>query len=151
MLSQTIEYALRAMTYLASMPRDQTATSEIIAERTKVPKGYLSKILRDLVVAELILSQRGPNGGFSLARAPEKTSMLEVVNAVDPIQRITKCPLGNPSHIHLCPLHRRLDEAIALIEREFRRTSLAELMETSSRSAAQCRTLQVPRVQVGKS
>lgn len=150
MLSQTIEYALRAMTHLASTERGHAFNSETIAERTKVPKGYLSKILRDLVVAELIVSQRGPNGGFSLARAPDKITILDVVNAVDPIQRIKKCPLGNPAHIQLCPLHRRLDDAIAMIEREFKRTSLAEVLETNSRVSGQCRTLIVPTVRGAK-
>lgn len=146
MLSQTIEYALRAMTHLASLERGAAVNSETIAQRTMVPKGYLSKVLRDLVVAELIVSQRGPNGGFSLARAPELISMLDVVNAVDPITRITKCPLGNPAHIQLCPLHRRIDDAIGMIEGEFGRTSLAEVLESNARSGRECRALVVPRV-----
>jgi Rrf2 family transcriptional regulator, nitric oxide-sensitive transcriptional repressor len=150
MLSQTIEYALRAMTHLASLERDTAVNSEWIAERTHVPKGYLSKILRDLVVADLITSQRGPNGGFSLARSPDKITMFDVVNAVDPIKRILKCPLGNPAHVQLCPLHRRIDDAIGMIEREFRRTTLAEVLETNARSG-QCRTLVVPTVRGSKS
>lgn len=150
MLSQTIEYALRAMTHLASLEPGTAINSESIAQRTKVPKNYLSKVLRDLVVAELIVSQRGPNGGFSLARTPDTISMLEVVNAVDPIARITKCPLGNPAHIRLCPLHRRLDDSIGLIEQEFRRTSLAEVLETNTRSAGHCRMMIVPTIRRSK-
>lgn len=151
MLSQTIEYALRAMTFLASNEGGASFNSETIAERTKVPKGYLSKILRDLVVAELVESQRGPNGGFSLARTANRISMLDVVNAVDPIPRIRKCPLGNPAHLQLCPLHRRLDDAIGIIEREFKQTTLAEVLETNSRSGPQCRTLVMPTVRGSKS
>lgn len=67
--------------------------------------------------------------------------MLDVVNAVDPIPRIRKCPLGNPDHMQLCPLHRHLDDAIALIEREFKQTTLAEILETSAKAGGQCRTL----------
>ncbi|MBL8762753.1 MAG: Rrf2 family transcriptional regulator [Phycisphaerae bacterium] len=141
MLSQTIEYALRAMTFLASTDAGASLNSEAIAERTQVPKGYLSKILRDLVVAELIVSRRGPNGGFALGRSPGRISMLDVVNAVDPIPRIKKCPLGNPAHIQLCPLHRRLDDAIATIERDFEQTTLAEVIESSAKVGGQCRTL----------
>lgn len=150
MLSQTVEYALRAMVHIAAIPPDSALTSEAIAERTKVPKGYLSKVLRDLVVAGLITSQRGPSGGFSLSRPAPKISMLEVVNAVDPIQRITKCPLGNPAHLQLCPLHRRLDDAIATIERDFAKTSLAEIVESSSRAGKSCRTLITPTVSAPK-
>jgi Rrf2 family protein len=139
------------MTHLASLEPGTSVNSETIAQRTKVPKGYLSKILRDLVLAGLIDSQRGPSGGFTLARAPERMSILDVVNAVDPIQRITKCPLGNPAHIHLCPLHRRLDDAIGMIEHEFKRTTLAEVLETSGRASGQCRTLISPTVRGGRS
>ncbi|MCW5766374.1 MAG: Rrf2 family transcriptional regulator [Phycisphaeraceae bacterium] len=146
MLSQTVEYALRAMMHLAALPTDNAANSETIAERTKVPKGYLSKVMRDLVVAGLIDSRRGPSGGFRLARPARDISMLDVINAVDPLQRITRCPLGNPAHLNLCPLHRRLDDAIATMEREFRRTSLEEILETNTRAAGTCRTLVNPTV-----
>ncbi|MDX2148175.1 MAG: Rrf2 family transcriptional regulator [Planctomycetota bacterium] len=132
MLSQTVEYALRAMAYLATLAPDDACNSEAIANRTHVPRGYLSKVLRDLVVAQLIHSQRGPSGGFTLARKAQSISLLEIVNAVDPIQRVTRCPLGNSSHLKLCPLHRRLDNAIGLIEDEFARTSLAEVLEENT-------------------
>src|SRR5690606_21746762 len=126
------EYALRAMAHLATLEPGVTANSEAVAAATQVPQGYLSKILRDLVVAELITSQRGPKGGFALARPAREISMLDVVNAVDPIQRIRKCPLGNPAHVELCPLHRRIDDAIAMIEREFGRTTLAEVVDSNT-------------------
>ena len=140
MFSQTAEYAFRAMIHIASADPVAPLSSEAIARRTHVPKGYLSKVLRDLVVAELIRSQRGPSGGFRLARPAAEISMLDVINAVDPLSHIHKCPLGNPAHLQLCPLHRRMEDATALMEREFARTSLAEMSETNSR-AAQCRSL----------
>lgn len=141
MLSQTSEYALRAMTHLAALDAGVAANSEAIAARTKVPQGYLSKVLRDLVVAELVTSQRGPNGGFTLMRPPEEISLLDVVNAVDPIQRIKRCPLGNPQHLKLCPLHRRIDQAIDMIERQFRETTLADLIADARRIPGECGAL----------
>ncbi|MCE7973714.1 MAG: Rrf2 family transcriptional regulator [Leptolyngbya sp. PLA1] len=144
MLSQTVEYALRAMVHLASLPPEIAHSSEAIAQRTSVPKGYLSKILRDLVMARLIRSRRGPNGGFTLARSPKDISILDVVNAVDPFDRIRECPLGNPAHVQLCPLHRRIDEAVALIESEFSRTALTEVLESNAKSGVQCRSLVAP-------
>lgn len=146
MLSQTVEYALRAMIHLASIEGQGAVTSESIAERTKVPRTYLSKILRDLTVAELVHSQRGPNGGFVLARTASRITMLDVVEAVDPIPRIRRCPLGNPAHLELCPLHRRLDDAAGMVEEEFRRTTLAEVLETSVKAKGQCRAIGAPTV-----
>lgn len=146
MLSQTIEYALRAMIHLAGTEPGTSANSETISASTKVPQGYLSKILRDLVVAGLVTSQRGPNGGFTLARPADQISMLDVVNAVDPIQRIKKCPLGNPAHIQLCPLHKRIDGAIAMIEHEFESTNLADVLASNTRSQGTCRILTLPTI-----
>lgn len=146
MFSQTTEYALRAMVYLAANS-DASNTAEGIAELTRVPAGYLSKIMRDLVVAKLVISQRGPNGGFMIARAPSTISVLEIVNAVDPIARITHCPLGNPAHVKLCPLHQRLDDAIASIESNLKGTVLSEILTDSfSRPAGRCGVLTKPTV-----
>lgn len=127
MFSQTAEYALRAMVYLAGVG-ERAVNCESIAAATKVPPGYLSKVLRDLVLAELITSQRGPNGGFTLAREAESIAILQIINAVDPIKRILECPLGNPDHTKLCPLHRRMDQAISEIERTLTKTKLSEVL-----------------------
>lgn len=130
MLSQTVEYALRAMIYLAS--RGEPALSaERIAAGTNVPAGYLSKVMRDLVVAGHVTSQRGPRGGFILAREPAQITMLDIINAVDPIVRIRECPAGNPAHVRLCALHERIDRALAHVEREFREATLADMLVES--------------------
>jgi Rrf2 family protein len=131
MFSQTVEYALRAMTFLGSRPGHAT-TTEVIARQTQVPAGYLAKVMRDLVVAQLVTSQRGPNGGFVLARSPDHITVLQIVNAVDPIQRIRSCPAGNPFHVKLCSLHSRLDNAMAMIEAELRATTLAQVVSDQS-------------------
>lgn len=152
MFSNTTEYALRAAVHVASL-RGGSASSERVAEATKVPAGYISKVMRDLVVAGIVTSQRGPKGGFTLARAPESITVLDVVNAVTPIHRITSCPLGHPGHLNLCPLHRRLDDAIAGIERAFSDTTLAEIIDSDdpagpTSSAPRCSALTIDRTPV---
>src|SRR5580765_7688647 len=122
MFSQTVEYALRAVVHLAfNAPNGQT--TEEIARATKVPPAYLSKVLQGLVQAGVVKSQRGIGGGMSLVKKPSELTILEVVNAVDPIQRIRTCPLDLASHgVKLCPLHHRVDKALALVEDAFRTT-----------------------------
>jgi Rrf2 family protein len=127
MVSQTAEYALRAVVYLAGQSGPRTTIQ--IAEATKVPAGYLAKVMQSLGRAGIVKSQRGLNGGFTLTLTPAKLSILAVVNAVDPIRRITECPLGIPSHgRRLCPLHDRLDEAAAVVEKAFGDTMVADLI-----------------------
>jgi len=138
MFSQTVEYALRAVVYLASQA-PKACTTEQLAETTKVPKAYLSKVLQALRRAGLIHAQRGMRGGVSLIPDPETLTILQVVNAVDPIQRIHVCPLGLPSHgTFLCPLHKRMDDALASVETALGSTTLAELLADPSPSIPLC-------------
>ena len=134
-ISQTAEYALRAVTWLAA--HDAERTNQQIAHGTQVPSGYLAKVLQSLGRADLVRSQRGMGGGFSLSRTPAQITALEVINAVDPIRRILSCPLALENHCEdLCPLHRRIDEAIGLVERAFGDTTIAELEGTFSTHGA---------------
>jgi Rrf2 family protein len=138
MFSQTVEYALRAVACLASSVPD-AQTTEQIATITHVPRAYLSKVLQNLRQAGLVASQRGVGGGVRLTSNPEELTILDVVNAVDPIERIRKCPLGLSSHgFRLCPLHRRLDNALESVETAFAETTLAEVLAEPSESVPQC-------------
>jgi Rrf2 family transcriptional regulator, nitric oxide-sensitive transcriptional repressor len=138
MLSQTVDYALRAAVFLAR-DSSEARTTEEIAKATRVPKAYLSKVLQGLVRAGIVHSQRGIGGGMTLRRDPAKITILEVVNAVEPIGRIRHCPLGLAAHgVHLCPLHRRLDDALAMVEDAFHNSTLAEVLAEPSRSVPLC-------------
>ncbi len=131
MLSQTGEYALRSASFLAREYGAPRTIAEIAAQ-THVPSGYLAKVLQQLSRADLVRSQRGLGGGFVLARSPARISVLEVLNAVDPVRRIVLCPLGLPEHAKvLCALHQKLDDAYATIESSFRDTTLSDLLRVS--------------------
>lgn len=139
MVSQTVEYALRAMSHLASL-RGVAATCQTISAATRVPQGYLSKIMRDLVCADLVRSFRGPRGGFMLAREPARITILDIVNAVDPIRRIESCPIENPLHVHLCPLHKCLDDVLAHMQQTFRMATLGSVLDSAGQHG-DCRSL----------
>lgn len=139
MLSQTTEYALRAIVYLADHV-DAPRTTAQIAETTLVPAGYLAKVMQSLGRSGLVSSQRGINGGFMLTRSPDDLSVLSVVNAVDPIQRFPQCPLGISSHgKRLCPLHAQLDAAAEMVEQTFRKTTIAQLISAPPSRRPLCR------------
>ncbi|HEX7446889.1 MAG TPA: Rrf2 family transcriptional regulator [Pirellulales bacterium] len=127
MISQTAEYALRAVVFLADRA-DAPQTTQQIAKVTCVPAGYLAKVMQGLRRAGLVAAQRGLHGGFSLARPAAELTVLDVVRAVDPLPRIERCPLGIEGHQTLCPLHRRLDSAVALVEKALSESTIAELL-----------------------
>ena len=115
MLSNTAEYALRIMIVLAENV-DGPQTSEQIAEATNVSGDYAVKILQWLGRAGLVHGRRGRGGGFQLRCDPSRTTLLDIVNVIDPLERITACPLGREAHRNkLCPLHGRLDEIIGIL------------------------------------
>jgi Rrf2 family transcriptional regulator, nitric oxide-sensitive transcriptional repressor len=138
MFSQTVEYALRAVVFLAN-EAPQARTTDQIAAATRVPKAYLSKVLQGLARHDVVHTQRGVGGGITLRKTPAELTILEVVNAVEPIERIHTCPLGLATHgKHLCPLHRRMDDALATVEEAFRNSTLAEILAEPTRSTPLC-------------
>jgi Rrf2 family nitric oxide-sensitive transcriptional repressor len=138
LLSQSVEYALRAVVYLAMNAAEAQKTANIAAA-TKVPSAYLSKVLQGLREKGIVTLQRGVGGGVKLARKPEQLTILDIVNAVEPIQRINTCPLGLKTHgIRLCALHRRMDDAFKTMESAFRTTTLAELINDTNPSVPLC-------------
>jgi len=141
MLSQTVEYALRAMVVLANAPQTPH-TAQSIAGAAKLPIDYLFKVMQSLARAGLVNAQRGKHGGFMLTRGPGELTILDVVNAVDPIRRIHSCPLNLKSHeMQLCGLHRRLDAALAMLEQAFSSTTLADVLNSSDPIRPLCESM----------
>ena len=87
-LNTTVGHALLAIGYIAKHEGEGIISSDSIAKEYNIPWEYLLKTMRQLVRANVLRSKRGPGGGFSLARSPNKITMLQVIEAVDgPIQR----------------------------------------------------------------
>lgn len=138
MISQTSEYALRAVVCLAQNP-DKLYTTAEIAKWTKVPEHYLSKVLLALAKHEVVYSKKGLHGGYVLAQAPEELPLLDVINAVDPIKRIKSCPLKLKTHgTNLCRLHQRLNESIGKMEELFRTSTVALILSEPTQSIPLC-------------
>jgi DNA-binding IscR family transcriptional regulator len=126
MISQTAEYALRVVVFLAAAdgkgrrhPRHRHGHED--SDRVSRQGASTARPRGDRGVAARY-------GGFVLARDAGELTVHDVGHVVDPIRRITTCPLGLRAHRRgLCPLHRRLDDAAALVERAFRDSSIAQL------------------------
>lgn len=131
MISKTAEYALRAVACMASSP-DRPLSADHLAEQTQVPRRYLSRVLQDLCASGMIQSRPGPGGGYELCMQPEKISILDIINTVEPIARIKSCPLGLKTHTKLCPLHAELDRAYAATEKAFAKVTIRDLLNSTS-------------------
>lgn len=138
LLSDASEYALRAVIWLAQRPQSPQKVREI-AEETCAAPGYLIKILQSLTKADILSAQRGIHGGFTLVRDASDLSVWEVIDAVDPIERIRQCPLRLKTHGKtLCPMHHRIDQAIATVEAALRESTIQELLDVPGFPQALC-------------
>lgn len=129
LISQTSEYALQAVVYLAAF-EGQPRTSKQITAATGSPEGYISKVMQTLVRAGLVNSKRGLGGGFTLARDAKDITLLDIIDVVDPIVPLARCPLGRSSSDcrELCALHRRINHSTKLVIESFRETRVSELL-----------------------
>jgi Rrf2 family transcriptional regulator, nitric oxide-sensitive transcriptional repressor len=149
MISQTVEYALRAVVTIAQR-RGVPCTSKEISATTQVPGPYLSKLMQGLVKGGIVKSQRGLHGGFILVKDPNELTLWDIVEVVDPFQRIRSCPLGIQSHAGtLCPLHRGLDNVMATSEKMFRDMTVASMMAQPGSVSPLCDSQAVQTFQLG--
>lgn len=90
-LSKKIDYGLMAMHYMVKHDQEAMANTKQIAEEYNIPVELLAKVLQKLAKKGLVVSQNGPKGGYSLAKAPNRITVAEVVEAIDGPIRIADC------------------------------------------------------------
>lgn len=143
LLSQTASYAVRAAIHLAehsAMQRggrdERPVRGGEIAAAVGLPRNYLSKILHQLTRAGVLISERGPHGGFRLAAAPEEIPLAEILEAVEPRVLDRRCLLGRPDCTERdpCPAHRRWRPLADDIADFLAETTLADLCRRPQRS-----------------
>ena len=129
LLSQTAEYALRAMAWLASAPKGKPVRAVDLSRSTGIPSHYLSKVLRRLVLADLLESQKGQGGGFSLSRPPREIAFSDILSAVDAFPAEGRCAFGwgQCDATDPCPLHNSWSHLNDRIRDWASGTSLAEI------------------------
>jgi Rrf2 family protein len=107
LFSRACEYAVRALFEMARRPEQESWTIQELASRTDTPAPFLAKTFQALVKGEILVSTKGRRGGFAFARAPQKISLIEIVELIDGPALAHNCALGLPtcSNDDPCPFH----------------------------------------------
>lgn len=133
-LSKRGEYGLRALQYLAARYGDGPVPNKELAERANIPYRFLEQILITLKHARIVRSQRGPQGGYALARPPHQITLAEVVRLLDgplaPIPCASETafePCGCPD-MESCGLRRVMKGVRDVVAGMMERTTLADLV-----------------------
>jgi FeS assembly SUF system regulator len=90
-MSKLTDYAILILAHLARAPG--TLTAQELAGRSRVPLPTVSKLAKELSKAGLVISHRGRNGGYGLARPAEQISVAEIVEALEGPIALTECTL----------------------------------------------------------
>jgi Rrf2 family protein len=128
-ITRAADYAVRVMIHLANLPPASTVRQHELTKATDVPGHFLSKVLQQLVRSRLIRSQRGAGGGYVLAVAAERVSLLDVLEAVEGPMRLNQCIEEGPSCARKpwCPAHEIWAEAQAAVTNVLGGSSMANL------------------------
>lgn len=131
MLSNTCKYAMRALIYLGRFSeKDRMIGIKKISEDLGLSSPFLGKILQNLVKQKILISTKGPNGGFALAKSPADVTIWDIVVKVDGEEFFTNCLIRlEPCHSHdsdkpLCPVHAQYDKLRKKITRFYKETTL---------------------------
>ncbi len=131
MLSNTCKYALRALIYLGKFSEeDKRIGIKKISKDLNLSSPFLGKILQNLVKQKLLVSTKGPNGGFALGKKPEDITLWDIVIKVDGEEFFTNCLISlEPCITHdptkpLCPVHSQYDKLRGEITAFYKDTTL---------------------------
>jgi Rrf2 family transcriptional regulator, iron-sulfur cluster assembly transcription factor len=140
MLSNTCKYALRALIYLAKFSeKGKKIGIKKITKDLGISGPFLGKILQFLVRQKLLVSIKGPHGGFALARDSKDISLHDIIVQVDGEEYFANCLIGlEPCISHdpskpLCPVHKRYSEIRDEIASFYQNTSLFAISEDIER------------------
>ena len=94
--SRQCEYALQAVTFLATKPAGEMSSIRELTKKFDIPYHFLAKILQNLTYKGLLVSHKGPSGGFALAMPPEEITLFHLVEAIDGVDFLHRCVMGFP-------------------------------------------------------
>ena len=134
-LSRLSDYGIVLMaSWPSSRPSTQHSAREI-AERTQLPLPVVSKILKALTREGLLLSQRGPRGGYSLARRPDRINVVEMITALEGPIGLTECTMhpGQCVQEASCHVRKPWQQINHVVRSALARVTLAELASLGGR------------------
>ena len=129
MISKTSLQIIKALLELADLPEGKAEGVVHIAQKIHAPQNYLGKVLQRLVRDGLVISKKGLNGGFRLAKMPSEISLYDVVNSLEDVTRWEGCFMGRGTcnGSTPCSVHNRWAKARGAYMKFFKNTSIADL------------------------
>jgi FeS assembly SUF system regulator len=129
-MTKLTDYGIVLLSRFASGSGDEALNARVLAEETNLPLPTVGKLLKKLVHGKLLVSHRGTNGGYRLARRPEEINVAEIIGSLEGPIAITECNLVSPGicdHESGCPVRSNLQVISTAISEALANVTLAEL------------------------
>lgn len=129
-LSNLADYAVLLMSTIATRP-DELHTAASLNRETKVPLPTVSKILGKMAKADLLKSNRGVGGGFSLNLEEENISIADIIEAVDGPVQLTNCLSEedpNCDYVPVCTTRGKWDKINTAVYQALNNVPLSEMV-----------------------
>ena len=106
------DYALRALSYIASNDLNKTYMRSELSETCGIPDSFLGKILQSLAKSEILISERGKKGGFKLNKKPSDITIYDIIKSVEGEVMINECLLDKNfcNNFSYCKIHQVLGD-----------------------------------------
>ena len=132
-LSKKSEYALMAVRYLAINSNGNYSTARDISQYYDIPYELVAKVLQQLVKKSIISSYQGVRGGYSLAKTPDKISLMEIISAIEDNYQITNCmneksSQNDCSHFDCCMIRDPLIKVQREIDKVFQNMKVNQIL-----------------------
>jgi len=118
---------------MAGSPPGTRLLARNVAAHERVPGPFLGKIFQTLVRANILASNKGPGGGFSIARDPKTITLFDIYQAIDGTTYLEGCAVGlaRCSDETPCPLHERWKPVRERIRNYLQTTTLADMAQAT--------------------
>jgi Rrf2 family transcriptional regulator, iron-sulfur cluster assembly transcription factor len=131
MLSNTSKYAIRALIYLALQTDSENRIGiKKISSELKIPSPFLAKILQVLARHKILISNKGPNGGFCMGKNSSQITLYEIVTIIEGSDIFDKCLISTRScneNSIPCPVHEKFESIRSEMKQLFMKLNLNEL------------------------
>jgi FeS assembly SUF system regulator len=128
-LSRMSDYAVVVLEALSRREGEGQSASQIAAS-VKLPEPTVAKVLKQMAAGGLVTSQRGVNGGYTIARAPDEISVFDIVSVIEGRLSLTACVEGDHDPCALsgaCAMTGRWDLVNAAVRKAFEDITLADM------------------------
>jgi len=136
-LNTTSQYAIRIMQKFAAQNQRQFRAKEL-SEELAIPYKYLTKVMKMLLDSDLLVSIRGREGGYIIAKNPAEIKVIDITQAVNECHDFDKCILGLGvcQEINTCALHEQWTAARKKIVSMLRGTTLKDIANSEDKKEA---------------